>query len=107
MPEIPSALKDVDENQLNYVKNIGHIRKTPVYEFSFVGGLFLLVEGDKKNDPIIGIGPHRAVARWMAKQKHTDFEITELSKSDDLDINIVTELSKKFEHLLQEFNKRW
>lgn len=68
-------------------KRIGRIRGVPVFELVTKGGLNLVICKNDGNGPrILGAAPHRALARYMAQQKDPDFQLEELSKSEDQSI---------------------
>ena len=69
-------------------KKIGLLNGHGVVEVVLKGGLHLIVtkQGDAKTS-ILGTGPHRAVARFIAEKNEPDLQWTEMSKSDHLDVH--------------------
>lgn len=96
---------DIDRKQIKYKKEIGHIGKDSVLEIGTIGGLYLIVRAKDGKVETLGVGPHRAVARHIAKKRNVDFEITELSKSEATDYNAFKHLLPEYESLTNKFNK--
>lgn len=88
----------IEANQIEYKKRIGNIKGSPVIELSTIGGLHLLVVARKGTFETLAAAPHRAVARFIAKKREPDLEITELSKSEEVD-------PSSFEHLLPKYEE--
>lgn len=83
---------------ISYRKKIGMLGKRPVIEIATTGGLHLLVCAKADGVETLGAGPHRAVARHIARKRFKDLQITELSKSDWIDPSC-------FQHLLPEWEQ--
>jgi hypothetical protein len=79
----PSAL---NENQLKVKPHqIGTKGSQPVMECETKGGLHLVMAVKKNGDiQTVGVGPHKAIARFMATKDHPDIKITSLEKSESL-----------------------
>lgn len=86
--QIPAA-------QIDFKRKVGKARGRDVFHIKMVGGLHLMA---LDNGRVIGSGPHRAVAKKIAKQYEEDLEFTELSKSDHVD-------DAAFEHLLPKYRE--
>lgn len=78
-------------------KRIGHVKGVPVFECMTKGGFNLVILGGGMGK-VLGAGPHRGMARMLAKQRETDFIMDELSKSEEFD-------PKVFEHLLPTWSE--
>lgn len=63
---------------------IGTLKGRPVVEIATTGGLHLIVTPNGTGVLTLGAGPHRAVARHIAKKRNPDLMITELAKSEDV-----------------------
>lgn len=72
----------IPAEQVAYKKQIGKLGESPVWELGLKGGLHLVVAAHKGKTETLGVGPHRAVARHVAKKMKPDLNITELSKSE-------------------------
>ena len=70
----------------------------PVLEVETIGGLFLVVMEKNGKVETLGVGPHRAVSRHIAKMRNASFMINELAKSED-GVTLA-----QFEHLLQSYS---
>ena len=65
-------------------KRIGTLHGQPVTEVLLKGGLHLVTAVKEGKPRVIGAGPHRAVARWIAEKNEPDVQITELSKDEQV-----------------------
>jgi hypothetical protein len=75
---------NISSVHLEYKKTIGSLAGKPVVELATTGGLCLIVVPSATGVETLGAGPHRAVARHIAKKRNPDLKITELAKSDDV-----------------------
>ncbi len=87
---------NITAEHIAYKKKIGTLRGKPVIEIATTGGLHLLVISKADGVETIGAGPHKAVARHIAKKKHPEILFSELSKSDWVD-------PACFQHLLPQW----
>lgn len=85
-------------------RRIGTLEGKPVVELMTSGGLYLVVTNKSDGMEVCGSGPHRAVARFLAKKKEPNIVITELSKSDWLDETAILSVADKYERLTEQFN---
>lgn len=76
---------NLTQEQVAAVKDIGVLKGGKVFEVITKGGLVLVVGTKNGQRVTLGAGPHRAIARFIAKESEPDLNITELSKSDSLD----------------------
>ena len=75
-----STTASIGADQVSYRKKVGRLGKDPLYEIGLIGGLHLIMKAGSKEP--LGAGPHRAVARHIAKRRNPDVEWTDLSKAD-------------------------
>lgn len=76
---------NISKEQLHFLpKRIGHIDGVPVFETMTKGGLVLLILGGGAGK-LVAAGPHRGFAIPLAKQRHPEFVLDELSKSEKYD----------------------
>lgn len=96
----------ISQDQIAYKKKIGKLGQAPVYEVGLIGGLHLILKAGKdgKTEPL-GAGPHRAVARHIAMKRNPELELTELSKSDWVDLAHFQSLLPKYEFLTDHLIK--
>lgn len=66
-------------------KLVGKSGSADVHEVVTKGGLHLIVKRADGKSKILGTGPHRAIARHIASKNDPNLNITQLSKSDELD----------------------
>lgn len=85
----------ITSSQIAYRKKVGKVGDTPVYEVGLIGGLHLIMKAGSKVP--LGAGPHRAVARHIAKKKHPEITFDELSKSDWLEPHLYEAMLPKYE----------
>ena len=88
----------IDQKQWNSTpKRIGHTSDgEDVFEICTKGGLTMISsKGKNAKMTTLGVGPHRAVARYVAKQRMGDkLQITELSKSEGFIAHSCSNLSE-------------
>lgn len=84
---------NVPEQQIVLKKKVGKSNGKDVTYIKTVGGLHIVTN---HKGIVLGSGPHRAVARHIARQFDPDIEWTELSKADHTPLGY-------FEHLLPEY----
>jgi hypothetical protein len=82
--------------EIEYKKNIGTLDGHPVMELGLKGGYHIVCAVNGPRIDYLGVGPHRAVARFMAKKRKPDLQIMELSKSEQVD-------SAHFQHFLPQY----
>jgi hypothetical protein len=87
---------EIQPQEIAYKKEIGKLKGVPVIEVGLKGGLHLVMVARKGKAETLGVGPHRAVARYIAKKKEKDLELTELTKADYVD-------PRHFEFCLEEY----
>jgi hypothetical protein len=87
-------------------RKIGRYNGGDVYEAHTKGGLYVVMaQKGAKSEPL-GTGPHRAVARHIAKQNtQGKLEITEMSKSDWLSPQDFAFMLPKYEALTEQMRK--
>ncbi len=90
---------NVPEEQIVYKKKIGKLNGDPVIEVATKGGLHLVVSVHGNKVTSLGAGPHKAVARHIAKKKAPDIQFTELSKSDEIEEYLFEWCLPKYEAL--------
>jgi hypothetical protein len=83
----------ISSDEIEFRKKVGKAKGHDLWYVKLRGGLHLIT--DHKGIPV-GSGPHRAVARHVAKKFEPDAIWTELSKSEHYDVG-------DFEHLLPEW----
>lgn len=89
--------------EIDYKKDIGTLDGVPVIELGLKGGLHIVLTARGHKIDYLGVGPHRAVARFMAKKRRPDIQITELSKADDVSPEHFQHLMPQYEAMLAQF----
>jgi len=97
-------LPKITDKQLQYKKRIGTCHGNPVMEMCTSGGLYIVAVRKNNAVEVMGTGPHRAVARFIAKKKEPTMLITELSKSDWIDRPSIDSVLAKYEALTDAIN---
>lgn len=82
--------------EIDYKKQIGTLDGRPVIELGLKGGYHIICSVNGPHVDYLGVGPHRAVARFMARKRQPALKITELSKSDHYE-------PAHFAHLMPEY----
>jgi hypothetical protein len=95
----------VTEKHIASKKRIGTLDGKPVVELLTTGGLYMVVMNKNGTVETLGTGPHRAVARFIAKKREPLLVVTELSKSDWLDEAAILSVAAKYEALCDRFNE--
>ncbi len=67
-------------------KQIGALNGAPVFELTTTGGYHIVVAIKKDKIDQLGVGPRRAVARFLARKANPELLINALAKSEQLDI---------------------
>jgi hypothetical protein len=88
---------DIKSEEVNYRKKVGTLDQSPVIEIGLKGGLHLIFAKKNGKFEALGAGPHRAVARFIAKKKTEDkIEWSDLAKADHIE-------PEHFQHLLPRY----
>lgn len=88
---------NINQNQLkNKGKRVGLFKGSPVMEFETKGGLFLLITKVDGKPKTLGAGAHPATAVHIAERDFPELDISELSKSEPLDIYTMRIEADKF-----------
>lgn len=98
---------DITPDQIAYKKRVGKIGSAPVIELATTGGLHLIVAARGGKGEVLGTGPHRAVARFIAKKREDKIEWTELEKADPVDEACFAFVLPKYEALTDEIRARY
>lgn len=97
---------DIKDNYIAYKKRIGTFKGSPVTEILLKGGLNLVAIMEKGKPKIIGAGPHRAVARWLAQKAEPELEISEspLEKSESVSIKGIQSVEEQYRIVAEYIN---
>lgn len=75
-------------------------------EIGLIGGLHLIAKaGEGGKAQVLGAGPHRAVARHIAKKRNPEIEFTDLSKADHVEPIYFQDILPAYEAMTDEFQK--
>lgn len=75
-------------------------------EIGLKGGLHIVCAVLDKAIEYLGAGPHRAVARFLAKKKKPELTITDLAKSEHIDPSVFAHMVPRYETLVDRMNAR-
>lgn len=95
----------ISPDQIAYKKRIGKLGGDAVFEVGLIGGLHMVLKASGGKTHTLGAGPHRAVARHIARKRNPELELTELSKSDHLEPHLYEGILPKYEALTDELLK--
>lgn len=96
----------VDPVHIKYKKEIGKVNTNKVWEILTTGGLYMEILGKGAGFEVIGTGPHRGVARYIAEQRQPNLQWNEFAKGDYIDpIDFMFALPK-YEAETDEYNRR-
>lgn len=84
----------IKPEEIKSKKQIGKIRGKPVFALATRGGLHVVAASGM---PPLALAPHPYVARFMAKKRNPDLEITELSKSEWMPESAFADILKYWE----------
>lgn len=96
---------DIRPQEIEYKKNIGTLDGHPVIELGLKGGYHIVCSLRGPHVDYLGVGPHRAVARFMAKKRNDRLKIDELSKSEDVDPIYFQKELPKYEVIREQMQK--
>lgn len=90
----------ITQDQIAYRKKVGKLGDATVVEIGLIGGLHLIAKSVAGGKPeILGAGPHRAVARHIARKRNPEIVFTELNKSDHIEPMYFEDLLPQYEAL--------
>lgn len=97
---------NIPSEQIAYKKQIGKAGGDAVWEVGTKGGLHLVVanRGSGKVETL-GVGPHRAVARHIAKKREPKLNLTELSKHEHVEDQFIQHLIPKYEQTTTDMRR--
>ena len=98
---------DIKESEVAYKKRVGKLDGAAVFEVGLKGGLHLIFAHKNGKLQTLGAGPHRAVARHIAKKKAEDkIDWTDLSKSDHVEPEHFADVLPFYEALTDAIRQR-
>lgn len=98
---------DIRPEEVEYKKKVGKWGASPIIEVGLKGGLHLIFAAKGGKFETLGAGPHRAVARHIAKKRSGDqIEYTDLSKADHIEEAHFAHVLPKYEELTTALRDR-
>ena len=98
---------DIRAEEVEYKRKVGKFNGAPVIEVGLKGGLHLIFAAKGGKFETLGAGPHRAVARFIAKKKTEDkIDWTDLAKGDWIDPAHFQALVPKYEAYTDALRER-
>lgn len=95
----------IQPQEIDYKERIGELDDgSPVMELGLKGGLHIVCSMRGPKIDYLGVGPHRAVARYLAKKRAPSMRITQLAKSDWVDPATFQHMVPKYEAITEAFN---
>jgi len=95
----------ISSEHVAYKRKVGRLGNDPVFEVATTGGLHLIAVNRQGKTEVLGTGPHRAVARHIARKHAPEIDWIELSKSDSLEQEHFAFCLPRYEALTEEFRK--
>lgn len=96
----------IQPQEIDYKERIGETDDgSPVMELGLKGGLHIVCSVRGPKIEYLGVGPHRAVARYLAKKRQPSIRLTSLAKSDWVDPYTFQHLVPTYESITNAFNK--
>jgi hypothetical protein len=96
----------IPASEIRSKKKIGMDGNDAVYEVVAAGGLYMVLAARSKGPETLGVGSHRAVARWLASKKAKGLKLTELSKSEFVEEDCIRHLLPKWEAVTDTIRRR-
>jgi hypothetical protein len=96
---------NIQECHIATKKRIGTLHGQPVVEILLKGGLNLVTTLKDGKPKTIGAGPHRAVARWMARKNEPDIAMTELSKDEQVSVTGCLSVEQEYQTICDNWNR--
>lgn len=93
----------IQPQEIDYKEQIGTLDGHPVMEVGLKGGLHIVCSVRGPKIDYLGVGPHRAVARFLAKKRKPMLNITALSKADWVDPASFQHLVPRYEAMTERF----
>lgn len=100
-------VSDVSPEDIRETKKIGQIGSDPVYQLDTIGGITLIMvknEEERKGE-FIGAGTHPAMARFAARRRRPELQLTDLQKSYQ-DPSIFEPYLPYFDSFVDSLNKK-
>lgn len=95
---------NIKPEEVEYKKKVGNLDGKPVIEVGLRGGLHLIFASKGGKFETLGAGPHRAVARFIARKKSENkVEWTDLNKADHIEPVYFEHLLPKYEAMTDAF----
>lgn len=88
---------NIQQKHIQSQKRIGSLGGSPVVEVVTTGGFHMVVTKKGGELLTLGTGPHRSVARHIAKKREPDLFIEEMSKSDHVDVASIESIAPRYE----------
>jgi hypothetical protein len=87
-------------------KRVGKLKEDDVFEAVTKGGLVVLATGSSngKLKQVLGVGPHRAVARMVSQKKEPELQVTALTKSQEGDLVYAEQIAPEYAQLTERLN---
>ena len=107
MPD-QEAPKNISKEHIASKKRVGSLRGRPVIALTTTGGLHMVVctkEGGGSLETL-GVGPHAAVARHIARMKEPELSWTDLHKSDYVDPQYFQDILPEWLEITDRFRNR-
>jgi hypothetical protein len=94
----------IQPQEIDYKERIGETDDgNPVMELGLKGGLHIVCSVRGPKIDYLGVGPHRAVARYLAKKRQPTIRISALAKSDWVEEATFMHLVPKYEAVTDAF----
>lgn len=90
---------NIEPVHIKYKKEIGKVKTNPVFEILTTGGLYMEILGKGAGFEVIGTGPHRGVARYIAEQRQPGIEWNDFAKSEHFDSAEILAQAPKYQYM--------
>ena len=102
------APKNISKEHISSKKRVGTLRGRPVIALTTTGGLHMVVCAKTGGGSLetLGVGPHAAVARHIARMKEPELEFSDLCKHDYVDPQYFQDLLPQWLEVTDKFRNR-
>lgn len=97
-------MQDIKPQEIAGKKEIGNLDGKPVYEISLKGGLYIIATPNGNGVKVLGSGPHPVIAKHIARKINPNLTITELMKSEELEIRYFERLVPYYTQMVHNLN---
>jgi len=93
-----TPLLEITPEHIKEKKEIGRLRNNKVFHILTTGGWNCIMVGSAE-PKLLGMGPHKMLAKYISQKMEPDIQFTELEKSEEVNLEYFKHLIPKYEAL--------